>query len=120
MIRIFGRFSRTSKGLFFAALVLGSAAAAGHAMDLAPAVARRMKSGSIAALTSYTNEKDDFRVVATVPPDYAGGTNVYPSPMRFIATLAPGQTTIVSVPRYAGIEAIELKIARIGDLINGR
>jgi hypothetical protein len=100
-----------------AALVVSNATVAAQATDLAPAVARWMKLGSMSALAYYTIETDGFRMVTTVLPDHAAETNVYPSPMRFIATLAPGQTTIVSVPRYAGMDAIEFKIARIGDAV---
>ncbi|WP_020174034.1 hypothetical protein [Methyloferula stellata] len=104
------------KGAVLAALV-SNAAVAAQAADLVPAAARWLKLGSMSVLTSYTVEKDGFRVVTTVLPAYAAETNVYPSPMRFIATLAPGQTTIVAVPRYAGMDAIEFKIAHIGDMI---
>jgi hypothetical protein len=88
-----------------------------HASDLVPTTARLVKLGPISALTYYTVEADGFRVVTTVQVDSAAESRLEAAPVRFVVTLAPGQATTVSVPRDAGMDAIELRIARVGDRI---
>lgn len=88
-----------------------------HATDLVPATARLAKFGTVSALTYYTVEPEGFRVVTTVQVDTADDDGLDATPVRFVVTLAPGQAATVSVPRDAGRNAIELRIARIGDRI---
>jgi hypothetical protein len=89
------------------------------ATDLAPMTARVVKLGGISALTSYTVEKDGFRVVTTIQSDDAAERGLKMPPVRFIVTLAANEEARISVPRDAD-PAIELQIARIGDRIEIR
>jgi hypothetical protein len=89
---------------------------AGAATELKPVTARLVKLGAISALTSYTVERDGFRVVTTIQSDEAAGSDAPTAPVRFIVTLAPNAEARISVPRAAG-RALELRIARIGDRI---
>jgi hypothetical protein len=108
----------SSRALFAAFVFCGAiVSVAAHATDLAPTAARLVKLGPISALTYYTVEKDGFRVVTTIQSDDAAESDAHAMPVRFVVTLAPGQESTVSVPREAGLDAIELKIARVGDVI---
>jgi hypothetical protein len=109
-----------SEHALFAALLLGGAivSASAGAADLAPTAPRMAKFGAISTLTYYTVEKDGFRVVTTIQLDDAPGSGLAATPIRFVVTLIPGQETMLSVPREAGMDAIELKISRVGDVIS--
>jgi hypothetical protein len=106
------------RGALLAALVLGGAtvSAADTTTDLAPTTARVVRLGTISTLTYYTVEQDGFRVVTTIQPADASESGAAMTPVRFIVTLAPGEAARISVPRDSG-SAIELRIARVGDLI---
>jgi hypothetical protein len=118
-MQISERFDRVKgRALLAALIVFGvSFSSAAQANDLAPRAARQVKIGPISALTYYTVETDGFRVVTTIQPEDADENDFPARPVRFVVTLAAGQETMVSVPRDAGREAIELKIARVGDAI---
>jgi hypothetical protein len=102
-----------------AALAIGGmiVSATAFAADLQPVSARLVKLDSVSALTYYTVEKDGFRVVTTLQPSDAAENAADATPVRFVVTLAPGQKTVVSVPRAAGTGAVEVEIARVGDTI---
>ena len=99
----------------FAALVLaGGLGLSGAAMgeELRPAAAKLLTLGPVSGVAYYTAEDDGYHVVTTLS---SGGAA---TPVRFMATLQPGQKVGVSVPREAGAEAITVQIARIGDRVH--
>lgn len=70
-----------------------------HKLDLNP----------IAGTAYYTTGPDGFRVVATLSPTHIT------KPMRFGATLLPGQSVTVSIAGDHEAAPASLRIARIGD-----
>ena len=99
------------KAILLATAMLLPAAAA-SAGELAPMVAlqRTLHSGA-SALIYFTPEADGYRDVTTMQSDATEGATV----LRFTATLAPGQSTEISVPRAAGEQAEAIVIRRAGD-----
>ena len=93
----------------FAAGVLVSSAA--HAAELRPMEASSVVLGDVSGVAYYTAENDGYRVVTTL----ASGESA--TPVRFIATLLPGQKTVVSVPREPGVSAVSVEISRSGDRV---
>jgi hypothetical protein len=93
----------------FAAGILASGAA--HAAELRPLQASGIALGELAGVAYYTRENDGYHVVATL----AAGENA--APVRFAATLLPGQKTTLSVPRAGGRDAASVEISRIGDRV---
>lgn len=94
---------------FASAIVVALVATgAAHGEALRPLEARTVALGDTAGVAYYTVGEDGFYVVATVAA--AQG-----SPVRFIATLVPGQKVVMSVPQLAGEPSIVLEIARQGD-----
>ena len=93
-----------------AALVaaLGLLGGAG-AEEVVPMQARSLDLGPHQGIAYYTVERDGYRVVATL----ANGAEA--APVRFVATLVPGQSVILSVPREAGGAVLEVEIARDGE-----
>ena len=67
--------------------------------------------GGVSGVAYYTNEKDGYRVVATLAADENA------MPVRFAATLLPGQKTVLSVPREQGLDPIWVEISRIGSRV---
>jgi len=59
--------------------------------------------GTIGGTIYYTIHPDGYRVVATL------GTDL---PVRFIATLSPEQSIVLSIPRGLGEAAIQVRILR--------
>jgi hypothetical protein len=66
--------------------------------------------GDIMGVAYFTSESGGLRLVATVK-------NAEGSPVRFVATLAPDQSAIVSVPGKVGEEASEVSFVRRGELV---
>ena len=66
--------------------------------------------GDTAGIAYFTSEPGGLRLVATVKSTEG-------SPVRFVATLAPEQTAIVSVPGKVGEEATEVSFVRHGERI---
>ena len=66
--------------------------------------------GDTAGIAYFTSEPGGLRLVATVK-------SIEGSPVRFVATLAPEQTAIVSVPGRVGEEATEVSFVRHGERI---
>jgi hypothetical protein len=88
-------------------MVVGAAQAA----ELDALAARSIRLGDVVGTAYFTVEKSGHQVVATV----TSGHNA--RPVRFIATLLPGQKTALSVPRRPGESALTLEFERIGDRI---
>jgi hypothetical protein len=81
------------------------------AEHLSPVVADVAHLGAVSAVTYYTVEQDGFRVVTTIQED---GRDT-PIPVRFVATLQAGQSSVVSVPAELGVPAWSLELVREGD-----
>ena len=81
----------------FAALLLAAPAMGAHAQgpaptSLEPAAGRAIDLGTTAGTAYYTVQADGFHVVATLADARSG------APMRVEATLAAGQTVVLSTP----------------------
>ena len=83
------------------ALVL--AAGGVRAEILGPIEGKTINLGTIGGTIYYTIHSDGYRVVATLGTD---------SPVRFIATLSPEQSIVLSVPRGLGEAASQVRILR--------
>jgi hypothetical protein len=82
-----------------------------QAHQLAPMQAQSIELGGTTGVAYYTVGDDGFRVVATLATGEAG------APVRFIATLTPGQSVVVSVPQALHETASQLEIKRDGDIV---
>jgi hypothetical protein len=81
---------------------------AATASELAPGNGRTLHLGGFDGTVYYTIEQDGYHVVATL----ASGAEA--TPIRFIATLGPGQSLTISVPQAVGEPAVDFEIVRIG------
>jgi hypothetical protein len=99
------------KRILFATAMLLPAIGA-RAADVAPMAGfeRTFRTGA-SALIYFTPGPDGYRVVTTVQSDDAEA----PTVLRFIAILAAGQTTEVSVPQGPGQAPDAIVIRRVGD-----
>jgi hypothetical protein len=77
-----------------------------RADTLYPMQGKTVDLGTIGGTVYYTIQPDGYRVVATL------GTE---SPVRFITTLSPEQSIILSTPRGLGEPAIQVRIVRHGE-----
>lgn len=100
-----------SAGLIVFAVAMLLASRSVHADELLPLQGGSVQFGSAAGSIYYTAEPAGFRVVATVSQDPAY------APVRFVATLQPGQSVVLSIARAAGNTAAEVLIRRIGDRV---
>lgn len=91
-----------------ATLVLGGAT---HAEELEPLRGKSIELGAAAGVAYYTVGEGGYRVVATLAAGEAA------TPVRFIATLSPGQSVVLSVPQASNEAAREVEIKRTGDAI---
>ena len=89
------------------ALMLAGAA---HAGELRPTQGQTFDLGGVLGVAYYTVEQDGYHVVATL----ASGAE---TPIRFIATLGPGQSLTISVPQAVGELPLDFEIARIGEAL---
>ena len=79
--------------------------------ELRPIQGKSISLGDVSGVAYYTVEKDGFAVVATV----ASGEMAVP--IRFMATLLPGQKSVISVPRELGQTALTVEFIRTDDKI---
>ena len=79
---------------------------------LRPIEGRDIDLGTVAGTVYYTIQTHGYRVVATLQT--AGDA---PTPVRFVATLAPDQAIALSTPREAGEPPIEVRFVRHGDQV---
>jgi hypothetical protein len=89
-------------------LAMSGAAAAS---ELAPGDGRTLHFGGFDGTVHYTVEQDGHHVVATLASG-AGAT-----PIRFIATLGPGQSLMISVPQAVGEPSLDFEVVRIGEAL---
>ena len=81
------------------------------AAELAPINAHSIRLARFDGIVYYTVEQDGYRVVATL----ASGPEELP--IRFVATLGPGQRMLISVPQAVDQPSIDVEIARNGDVL---
>jgi hypothetical protein len=82
-----------------------------HAETLKPIQARSIDLGTLAGIAYYTVEPEGYRLVSTLTPS---GTD---TPVRFVATLAPGQSVTLSTARMLGESAVQVRFIRQGDQV---
>jgi hypothetical protein len=92
-----------------AAAILPILAASGHATDLRPIEAQPIQFGAVTGTAYYTEDRDGYRVVATL------ATAEATRPVRFEAVLAPGQSILLSAPGKPGMAAETLTIRAVSD-----
>jgi hypothetical protein len=88
------------------------AVGAAQGQDLLPMEAGKVSLGDFAGVAYYTVEKDGLRVVATLAQGEAG------TPIRFVATLAPGQKALLSVASGIGQSEQSVELVRVEDRIS--
>lgn len=98
--------NRLVAGLIAALSLVGSASAE----ELRPSQAKSIEMGDVTGVAYYTVTDDGFRVVATLASGEA-------APVRFITTLASGQSAVLSVPQGTNNVAREVEIRRVDDAI---
>jgi hypothetical protein len=81
------------------------------ASELAPGNGHSLRLGSFNGTVHYTIEQDGYRVVATLASGAEG------LPIRFIATLGPGQGVVISVPQAEGQPSVDVEIVRNGEAL---
>src|SRR5918993_2437523 len=79
--------------------------------ELRPIQGKSISLGDVSGVAYYTVEKDGFAVVATVT------SGEMATPIRFMATLLPGQKSVISVPRELGQTALTVEFIRTDDKI---
>ncbi|MBC8130484.1 MAG: hypothetical protein H7Y08_09210 [Rhizobiaceae bacterium] len=97
--------------LLAAAALMSAGSAASLADEVAPLAGKAVFLDAASGVVYYTKEADGFRVVATLSASERA------APLRFIATLADGQTITVSVPVEAGKSERALAISRRGETL---
>jgi hypothetical protein len=85
---------------------------AAQGQDLSPMQATKISLGDFNGVAYYTVEKDGLHIVATMAQGEAG------TPIRFVATLSPGQKTLVSVAGGVGQVEQAVEFVRVGDRIS--
>jgi len=81
------------------------------ASELAPGNGHTLHLGGFDGTVYYTVEQDGYHVVATL----ASGAET--PAIRFVATLGPGQSLMISVPQAVGEPSLDFEIARIGETL---
>ncbi|MCB8838479.1 hypothetical protein [Aurantimonas sp. VKM B-3413] len=95
---------------FLAAGLLGVGTA--QAEDLRPEAARSIALENVSGAAYYTIEEDGFRVVTTLSAGEAS------TPIRFVSTLADGQSVTMQIPSRVGQSSRDLTIRRTGDHVD--
>ena len=80
-----------------------------QAEGLKPIQGQDIDLGAVSGAAYYTVEQGSFRVIATLAQDEDA------APVRFEATLAPGQSVVLSTPRGVGIPPDAVEISREND-----
>jgi hypothetical protein len=101
----------------FSALALAIALApalapvATQAGEMRPAHAHPIELKSVTGVAYYTVEAGQYQVVAVLAADDSA------APVRFVATLEPGQRFTISVPGAVGEREAVIEIVRQGDTV---
>ena len=93
-----------------AALVLAFVGPA-SAQGLRPTQGQDIDLGAVSGVAYYTVERDGLRVIATLAQSEDA------TPVRFEATLAPGQSMVLSAPRGTGLPPDAVEISRHADTV---
>jgi hypothetical protein len=80
-----------------------------RADSIRPIEGRRIDLGTFGGVAYYTVKPDGYRLVVTLTPSGAE------TPVRFVATLAPGQSVTLSTPRKLGEPALEVRFQHKGE-----
>src|SRR5215469_5312586 len=80
-----------------------------RADSIKPIEGRRIDLGTFGGVAYYTVKPDGYRLVVTLTPSGAE------TPVRFVATLAPGQSVTLSTPRKLGEPALEVRFQHKGE-----
>ena len=67
--------------------------------------------GGVSVVTYYTEAATGYRVVVTAAPEASA------QPIRYTATLVPGQRSVITIPQRANEAPLALVIARVGDRV---
>jgi hypothetical protein len=84
-----------------------------QAGELRPIEANVATLGAVTVITYYTPGPEGFDLVSTAQTSEDEAA----VPLRFTATLAPGQRVVISVPRAAGELPLAVEFARVGDRV---
>ena len=103
-----GRRRTNAKTLAFAITAFAIGPRTADAAYLAPGAAISIALGDVSGVAYYTVDHDGYHVVVAL----AAGPDA--TPVRFIASLAPGQKVTVSTPGHKGEPESRIDIARIG------
>jgi hypothetical protein len=98
---MFSRFA-----LFVAVAAAALSGAALHAETFKPVQAQKVDLGALTGVAYYTEEADGDRLVLTLQAPESG------TPFRVVATLAPGQSVTLSIPRGAGEPPVSVRFTR--------
>ena len=77
--------------------------------SIKPIEGKSINLGTFGGVAYYTVKPDGYYLVVTLTPN---GTE---TPVRFIATLAPGQSVTLSTPRKLGEPAVQVHFQHLGD-----
>lgn len=96
---------------FLLAFALAVSAGAAHAAELTPNHAHSIALKGVSGVAYYTVEAGAYRLVAVLASGDAA------APVRFSASLLPGQRVSVSVPGAAGESEAAVEFVRQGDSV---
>ena len=91
--------------------VVAAAPAMATAGELGPLHAHSADLGGVSVVTYYTEEPNGYRVVVTAAHEDGA------MPIRFAATLLPGQRSVIAIPQSVNELPLALEIARFGDRV---
>ena len=106
-----GERAMTKRIAFLVAWAVAIVLVAGgvRADSIGPIEGRRIDLGTFGGVAYYTVKPDGYRLVVTLTPSGAE------TPVRFVATLAPGQSMTLSTPRKLGEPALEVRFQHKGE-----
>ena len=82
-----------------------------YAEELRPIEAQSILLKDVNGIAYYTVQADGYQVVATL------AANDATTPIRFVASLRPGQTVTISVPGKVGEPSAQIDFTRVGDQV---
>jgi hypothetical protein len=96
---------------FLIAYAVGIVLVAGgvRAGSIQPIEGKSIDLGTFGGVAYYTVKPNGYRLVVTLTPSGAQ------TPVRFVATLTPGQSVTVSTPRKLGEPAVEVHFKHQGE-----
>ena len=82
-----------------------------QAEELRPIEAKSIHLNDVTGTAYYVVRPSDYQLVATM----AAGDGT--TPVRFVASLVPGQTVTISVPGEIGAPSAQIDFSRVGDQV---